>query len=157
MRVGGGAARLGHPGRPARGGGPAGVLEVVERGLVSEETINTAVRRLLLSRFRLGLYDPPELVPYNQIPLSVMDGPTHRALTRETARQAIILLKNEGNILPLDKDEITSIAVIGPTADVCQMGGYTGKYSLAVSPLDGIKNKMNSRYKNFTPTLFKRF
>jgi beta-glucosidase len=118
--------------------------EVVESGLVSEETINTAVRRLLLSRFRLGLYDPPELVLYNHIPHSVMDGLAHRALARETARQAIILLKNENTLLPLDKSKINSIAVIGPGADVCEMGGYTGKYSLAVSPLDGIKNKIDS-------------
>ena len=53
-------------------------------------------------------------------------------------------MKNEGNILPLDKNKIKTIAVIGPTADVCQMGGYSGKYSIAVSPLDGIKNKIDS-------------
>ena len=120
------------------------LAEVVAGGMISEETINTAVRRLLLSRFKLGLYDPPELVPYNHIPLSVMDGEVHRALARETAREAIILLKNEDNILPLDKNKIKSVAVIGPNADVCEMGGYTGKYSVAVSPLAGIKNKMDS-------------
>ncbi len=120
------------------------LAKVVESGMVSEETINRAVRRLLLSRFKLGLYDPPQLVPYNHIPISVMDGPAHRALARETARQAIILLKNKDNILPLDKNKIQSIAVIGPNADICQMGGYTGKYSVSVSPLDGIKNKIDS-------------
>jgi beta-glucosidase len=120
------------------------LAEVVEGGMVSEEMINTALSRLLLSRFRLGLYDPPDLVPYTKIPHSVMDGSTHRALARETARQAIILLKNEANILPLDKNKINSLAVIGPGSDVCEMGGYTGKYSLAVSPLDGIKNKIDS-------------
>jgi beta-glucosidase len=116
----------------------------VESGKISETTINIAVRRLLLSRFKLGLYDPPELVPYNKIPLEVMDGPVHRALARETARQAIILLKNDNQLLPLDKKKINSIAVIGPSADVCEMGGYTGKYSVAVSPLEGVKNKIDS-------------
>jgi len=120
------------------------LAEVVASGMISEETINRAVHRLLLSRFKLGLYDPPELVPYNQIPLTVMDGPAHRALARETAREAIILLKNVNHTLPLDKDRIKNIAVIGPGADVCEMGGYTGNYSLAVSPLQGIKNKMDS-------------
>lgn len=120
------------------------LAKVVKSGMVSEETINRAVRRLLLSRFKLGLYDPPQLVPYNHIPISVMDGLVHRALARETARQAIILLKNKENILPLDKNKIQSIAVIGPNADICQMGGYTGKYSVSVSPLDGIKNKIDS-------------
>ncbi len=120
------------------------LAEVVDSGMVSEVTINTAVRRLLLSRFRLGLYDPAELVPYNKIPHSIIDGPAHRELARETARQAIVLLKNEHNILPLNKNQIKSIAVIGPDADVCQMGGYTGSYSVAVSPLDGIINKVDS-------------
>ena len=120
------------------------LLDVVKSGLVAEETIDTAVRRLLLSRFRLGLYDPVEMVPYNQILQSVVDSPEHRDLARQTAREAIILLKNENNLLPLDKTRIHSIAVIGPNADVCQMGGYTGSYSVAVSPLDGIKNKIDS-------------
>ncbi len=120
------------------------LLEVVQSGKISEKTIDVAVRRLLLSRFRLGLYDPPELVPFNKIPIEVMDGPAHRALARETARQAIILLKNKDNLLPLDKNDIKTVAVIGPTADVCAMGGYTGKNSVVVSPLDGIKNKIDS-------------
>ena len=120
------------------------LLKVVESGSVSEKTIDVAVRRLLLSRFRLGLYDPPELVPYNKIPHSVVDCPAHRELARQVAREAIILLKNDNNILPLDKNKINSIAVIGPNADICEMGGYTGKYSIAVSPLDGIKSKIDS-------------
>ena len=125
------------------------VADVVASGLVKEDIINQAVHRLLLSRFKLGLYDPPELVPHNSIPHSIMDGPAHRALARETARQAIILLKNENNILPLSKEKITSIAVIGPNANVCQMGGYTGAYSKAVSPLDGIKSKIDSNKINY--------
>ena len=120
------------------------LAEVVESGMVSEETIHTAVRRLMISRFRLGLYDPPELVPFNHIPHSVIDGPAHRQLARETARQAIVLLKNDGNLLPLDRNRIQSIAIIGPGAAVCEMGGYTGSYSVAVSPLDGLRNKVDS-------------
>ena len=126
------------------------LLDVVLSGKVSEETIDNAVRRLLLSRFRLGLYDPKELVPYNEIPKSVIDSKKHRALALQTAREAIILLKNArlpgfgNNLLPLDRNQINSIAVIGPNADVCQLGGYSGKYSEIVSPLDGIKNKIDS-------------
>ncbi|MCK5456693.1 MAG: glycoside hydrolase family 3 C-terminal domain-containing protein, partial [Melioribacteraceae bacterium] len=120
------------------------LLDVVNSGKVSEETITTAVRRLMLSRFRLGLYDPSDLVPYNKIPKSVVDSPEHRALALQTAREAIILLKNDDDLLPLDKEQINSIAVIGPNADVCQLGGYAGKYSVAVSPLDVIKNKIDS-------------
>ncbi|MCK5104039.1 MAG: glycoside hydrolase family 3 C-terminal domain-containing protein, partial [Cyclobacteriaceae bacterium] len=126
------------------------LLDVVLSGKVSEETIDNAVRRLLLSRFRLGLYDPKDLVPYTSIPTSVIDSKEHRALARQAAREAIILLKNarlpgqDENLLPLDKDKINSVAVIGPNADVCQMGGYTSAHSVAVSPLDGIKNKIGS-------------
>ena len=119
--------------------------EVVSRGMISEETINTAVRRILLSRFRLGLYDPPDMVEYSKIPMSVVDSPKHRQLAREVARQAIVLLENKSNLLPLDKKSIRSIAVIGPNAEVCQLGGYTGKCSKAVSPLEGIQNKVDSR------------
>ncbi len=118
--------------------------KVVKEGLVTEEAINRAVGRLLLSRFRLGLYDPPEMVPYTQIPMSVVDSPQHRELARQAAREAIVLLKNESNLLPLDKNKIKSIAVIGPNANVCQLGGYVGNYSKAVAPLEGIKNKIDS-------------
>lgn len=120
------------------------LLDVVLSGKVSELTINNAVRRLLLSRFRLGLYDPKGLVPYTSIPKSVIDSKEHRDLARQAAREAIILLKNHGGLLPLNKNEITSIAVIGPNAAVCQMGGYTSAHSVAVSPLDGIKNKIGN-------------
>ena len=120
------------------------LLDVVLSGKVSEEKINNAVRRLLLSRFRLGLYDPQELVPYTKIPKSVIDSKEHRALARQAAREAIILLKNQGGLLPLDKNEIKSIAVIGPNAAVCQMGGYTSAHSVAVSPLDGFINKVGN-------------
>jgi len=118
--------------------------EVVRSGLVTEETIDIAVGRLLLSRFRLGLYDPPDSVPYSKIPMSVVDSPEHRELARQAGREAIVLLRNEANLLPLDKNAIQSVAVIGPNAAVCQLGGYTGGYSKAVSPLEGIRNQIDS-------------
>ncbi len=118
--------------------------EVVQRGDISETIIDRAVRRIMLSRFKLGLYDPPELVPYNRIDHSVIDSKKHRALARQVAQEAIILLKNSDGLLPLDKNEINFIAVIGPNAAVCQLGGYTNKSAYTVSPLDGIKNKVGS-------------
>ncbi len=131
------------------------LLDVVNSGKVSEETIDIAVRRLLLSRFRLGLYDPSDLVSYTKISKSVIDSPEHRALALQAAREAIILLKNSslsgqgGNLLPLDKSKINSIAVIGPSADICQMGGYTSAYSEAISPLAGIRNKVGNGKVNY--------
>jgi beta-glucosidase len=120
------------------------LADVVRKGLVSEAVIDSAVFRIMVSRFRLGLHDPEELVPYTKIPLSVVDGPVHRELARQAAREAIVLLRNAGGLLPLDKDKINSIAVIGPGAKVCQLGGYTGGCSKAVSPLEGIANKVGS-------------
>ena len=120
------------------------LAETVKKGMVSIATIDTAVTRLMLGRFKLGLYDPDYLNPYTKIPLSVVDGPVNRELARESARQGIVLLKNAGNILPLDKNKIQSVAVIGPGAKVCQLGGYIGGYSKSVSPFEGIVNKLDS-------------
>ncbi len=125
------------------------LYQVIESGAISEEAIDRAVRRILLTRFRLGLYDPPEMVPFSKIPHSVIDSKEHRALARKVAQEAIILLKNSEDLLPLDKDQIKSVAVIGPNADVCHVGEYTGITSLLVSPLDGIKNKIGNEKVKF--------
>ena len=116
------------------------LLYLAQRNIVTEEAIDSAVRRIMLSRFMLGLYDPPGMVPYNNISEKVVDSPEHRTLARKAAREAIIMLRNEEGILPLDKNTVSSIAVIGPLADKAVLGGYTGHYSHAVSPLEGIKN-----------------
>ncbi|MDH7599084.1 MAG: glycoside hydrolase family 3 N-terminal domain-containing protein, partial [Sedimentisphaerales bacterium] len=90
------------------------LLHAVEAGLISEADIDLAVKRLLTARMRLGMFDPPELVPYARISFSVNDCPRHDALARKMAQESIVLLKNTG-ILPLRKD-LRSIAVIGPNA-----------------------------------------
>ena len=125
------------------------LTDVVKKGLVSEAVIDSAVFRIMVSRFRLGLYDPEYLVPYTKIPMSVVDGPVHRDLARQAAREAIVLLKNEANILPLNRNKIKTVAVIGPNASICQLGGYTGGYSKAVSPVEGITNKLDSSHVKF--------
>jgi beta-glucosidase len=116
------------------------LLWLAQHDLVTEQALDTAVRRILLSRFMLGLYDPQQQVPYTCIPSDVVDGPQHRSLARQAAREAIILLKNENDLLPLDTQKIRTLAVIGPLANVALLGGYTGKYSHAVSPLEGMRN-----------------
>ena len=120
------------------------LTETVKMGLVSMPVIDTAVYRILIPRFKLGLYDPPEMVPYTKIPHSVVDSPEHRAVAREAAQKTIVLLKNENQLLPLDLNQTKSIAVIGPIAAVAELGGYTGGHSKAISPLQGIKNKLDS-------------
>ncbi len=114
--------------------------EAVEQELINEETITRSVKRLFEARFRLGMFDPPERVPYAQIPYAVNDCPEHRALALQAARESIVLLKNEGNLLPLRKD-LRSIAVIGPNADDVSVlvGNYNGTPMQPVTPLEGIR------------------
>ena len=105
----------------------------------------TAVKRLFTARFKLGMFDPPEMVPYAQIPIEVNDCQAHRDLALKMAQESIVLLKNADGLLPLSKD-IKSIAVIGPNADdpVVLLSNYNGMPSSSVTPLQGIKNKVGA-------------
>ncbi len=118
------------------------ILEAVKLGLLDEATIDRAVRRLLDARFRLGMFDPPELSPYGQIPYSVIDSEPHRALALEAARESIVLLKNDG-LLPLPKT-LGSVAVVGPNADdlTVLLGNYNGTPSQGSTLLAGIRKKL---------------
>ncbi len=119
------------------------LVPAVRRGLIAESEIDVALRRLLTARFRLGMFDPPEVVPYARIPYSVNDNPEHRALALEAARKSMVLLKNDGDLLPLRKD-LKTIAVIGPNADSTEvlLGNYTGEPSSPVTPLQGIRRAL---------------
>ncbi len=109
--------------------------------LVSIEDLRQSVKRLFTARFRLGMFDPPERVPYAQIPFEIVDSPAHREMALEAARQSLVLLKNQGGRLPLDKNKIRSIAVIGPNADSTMVltGNYQGTPAEPVSVLAGIQ------------------
>jgi len=115
------------------------LLEAVRRGEVSEETIDDAVRRVLYVKFWAGVFEQPvEPDP------TKLDTPQHRALCLEGARKAIVLLKNEGGLLPLDRGRIKSIAVIGPNAKEARPSGGGSAYVepfYAVSPLEGIRDR----------------
>jgi beta-glucosidase len=99
-------------------------------------------------RFRLGMFDPPEMVAYARIPYSMNTAPAHRELALKTARESIVLLKNENNTLPLKKD-IKTLAVIGPNADAPEvlLGNYNGQPVSSVTPLAGIKAKVGASTK----------
>ena len=119
--------------------------KAVERGLLTEAHIDQALRRVLKVRFRLGEFDPPDLVPYTKIAADVIDSPAHRQLALRSARESIVLLTNRNNFLPLDRNSVKTVAVIGPFADFAQTGpNYTGLYSVFVKPLDGIKKKVGA-------------
>jgi beta-glucosidase len=124
------------------------LVAAVKQGLVSEAEIDRAVKRLFEARFRLGMFDPPEMVPYSKIPFSENDSPEHRRLALDAARESVVLLKNENNTLPLKKD-IKTLAVIGPNADSVQvlLGNYNGQPSRATTPLAGIRQHVSPQTK----------
>jgi beta-glucosidase len=121
------------------------LTRAVKEGLISEKEIDVAVSRLFEARFRLGLFDPPEKVPFAQIPISENDTPAHEALALKVARESIVLLKNNG-VLPLDRSKIKRIAVIGENADSLQvlLGNYNGRAARPVTILDGIKKAVGT-------------
>ena len=114
----------------------------VQKGLLKEADIDISVKRLFTARFKLGLFDPPEIVRYAQIPFSENDKREHRELALKAARESMVLLKNDKNILPL-KNDVKTIAVIGPNANVVEVlyGNYSGSSSRPVTPLEGIMNR----------------
>jgi beta-glucosidase len=118
--------------------------EAVEAGLIEEGTIDLSLRRLMRARFKLGMFDPPEIVPYAQIPPDVVCCDEHRELALQMARESLVLLKNAGNVLPLPKD-LKHVAVIGPLADTFEAmrGNYHGLPDTYVTPLAGIVGKVS--------------
>lgn len=122
------------------------IKKALNSGLTTKEVINSSIRRILKARFKLGMFDPPEMVPFTKIPYSIVNCEKHQELALKTAREAIVLLKNENNILPLDKN-INSLAVIGPTADdpksLYYYHYYPGSYPI-ITPLEGIRAKVSS-------------
>ena len=116
----------------------------VKQGLVSEADIDVAVRRLMLARFKLGMFDPPARVRWAQIPYAVNQSPAHDQLARRAAQASIVLLKNDG-LLPLSRT-LKTIAVIGPTADeiMSLLGNYYGTPAAPVTILQGIRDAVGS-------------
>ena len=116
------------------------LTRAVKSGLMSESDIDVAVSRLFDARLRLGMFDPPDKDPYARITLAQNDTPEHEVLALKTARESIVLLKNNG-VLPLDRTKIKHIAVLGGNADSVAMllGNYNGTPARPVTILDGIK------------------
>jgi len=117
------------------------LIRAVKKGLLTEREVDTALRRVLEARFRLGLFDPADAVPYAHIPLSQNDSPEHQALALRVARESIVVLKNDG-LLPLDRAKIKRLAVIGTNAVsvALLLGNYNGTPSKPVTLLEGIKS-----------------
>jgi beta-glucosidase len=126
-------------------------LDAVKQGLLTEKDIDVALRRTFTARFKLGMFDPPEMVPYAQTPESEIDSQPHRDLALKIARESIVLLKNDGT-LPLSPS-VTKIAVVGPLAESVRVlhGNYSGTASHATTALDGIRAQFASARVTFVP------
>jgi beta-glucosidase len=116
----------------------------VKAGLVAEVDLDVCLERVLGARFRLGMFDPPETVPYASIAYEVNDCEEHAELALVAARESLVLLRNRDGVLPLSRT-LRSIAVIGPNADdrSVLVGNYHGMPSRSVTPLDGIRNAVS--------------
>ncbi|MGH8316597.1 MAG: glycoside hydrolase family 3 C-terminal domain-containing protein [Steroidobacteraceae bacterium] len=113
-------------------------IQAVQQGYLSESAIDTALIRLFTARIRLGMFDPPSMVPYSNIPEKELNSPAHRKLARHLAEESMVLLKNDG-VLPLR--HVKRIAVVGPLADqtAVLLGNYNGTPTHTVSFLEGLK------------------
>ncbi|HEY6491123.1 MAG: glycoside hydrolase family 3 C-terminal domain-containing protein [Terracidiphilus sp.] len=114
-------------------------LDAVKEGLLKESDLDTAVTRLYTARMKLGMFDPPEMVPYTKIDEHELDSAEHRAYARKLANESMVLLKNDGT-LPLKTSGI-KIALVGPLASQTRflLGNYNGIPTHTVSILDGMK------------------
>ena len=116
--------------------------EALKAGKITEEQINTSLKRLLKGRFELGDFDSDELIPWTRIPMSVVASKEHKALALKAAQEGMVLLQNRGGLLPLSRHQ--NIVVMGPNANDSTMlwGNYTGTPTQTTTILQGIRNKM---------------
>jgi beta-glucosidase len=126
-------------------------IDAVKQGLLREADLDVSLRRLFTARMRLGMFDPPALVPYAQTPDSEIDSAPHRELALKIARESMVLLKNDGT-LPLGSNT-KKILVVGPLAESVQVlhGNYAGTASHAVSALEGIRKQFSEAQITFLP------
>lgn len=118
------------------------VYQAVQMGLIPEEAVDRAAEHLLMTRMRLGMFEETE---YDQIPYEVVECDEHMHLAREAAVRSMVMLKNDG-ILPLHKEKIKTIGVIGPNADsrTALWGNYYGTSSCNITVLEGIRNAVGA-------------
>ena len=126
-------------------------VDAVQEGYLPENILDRSLIRLFTARMKLGMFDPPEMVPYAQIDEKELDSAEHRAEARKLANESMVLLKNDG-LLPL-KSSIKKIAVVGPLADQTRplIGNYAGQPTHIVSILDGLRAEFPNAAINFVP------
>ena len=121
------------------------LTQAVKDGKLTEREIDVSVKRLFTIRFRLGMFDPVNMVKYARVPITDLESQPHKDHALKMARESIVLLRNSNNLLPLNKS-IKKIAVLGPNADNVntQLGNYNGEPSVITTVLQGIKNKLKN-------------
>src|SRR5699024_185380 len=121
--------------------------QAVAEGKVDEKTIDESVVRLFTTRFKLGMFDPEDKVPYNRIDHTQVDSPAMQELNLRVAEKILVLLKNKDNILPLDANALKTIAVVGPNADnrKALVGNYEGTASRYFTVLDGLHEYLGDK------------
>jgi beta-glucosidase len=126
-------------------------LEAVQQGYLPESAVDTALIRLFTARIKLGMFDPPDMVPYTKIDEKELDSPEHRDLARKLADESMVLLKNDGT-LPLKTSGI-KIAVIGPLANQTRvlLGNYNGAPTHTVSILEGLRKEFAGATVQYVP------
>jgi len=117
------------------------LVDAVHKGLLTEAQLDVSLKRLFTARMKLGMFDPQDQVPFSKMQMSVVNSPEHAALALRTARESMVLLKNENHFLPLDPAKHQTIAVIGPLAGsrVALEGNYNAIPLHPILPIDGIE------------------
>jgi beta-glucosidase len=121
------------------------LAKAVKKGLITEEKIDESIKHLFMIRFRLGMFDPLNMVPYSNISLDALESQPHKDLALKMARESMVLLKNENHALPLTK-KLKKIAILGPNADDREtpLANYNGFPSEIITPLQAIKAKLGN-------------
>jgi beta-glucosidase len=123
-----------------------GLIEAVKEGLITEAQIDVSLKRLFTIRLRLGMFDPAAMVPYSAIDSTVLEAPEHKDLALKMAQQSVVLLRNEQGLLPVKKENLRKIAIVGPNANIpeVQLGNYNGFPTKTITLLDGIRDEVGA-------------
>ena len=121
------------------------IKQLVTAGKISMKELDESVMHILVSKFRLGLFDDPYVDPDKAE--QIVGSNEKRKIAYKAATEAMVLLKNDNNFLPLDKNKIKTVAFIGPNADKCLLGGYSSYPRFCISPLQAIKEKYGNNIK----------
>ena len=131
-----------------------GLKQAVADSLITEDQIDISLKRLFITRMRLGMFDPVGKVPFSKIDSTALERPAHKNLALKMSQQSMVLLKNDGT-LPIQKASLKKVAVIGPNANdpEVQLGNYNGFPTRIVTPLDGIKEKLGDNVEIYTDSV----